>query len=83
MAMNQMHGDRHRPAVYSGRSYPWMIGGIIVGADMGLLSGMAAANVFTRDLLLLILWSLGGAILFAAILGGLGWLIDRSQHRSP
>jgi hypothetical protein len=79
--MNQMHGQRHRPAT-SSQSYPWMIGGIIVGAVSGLLSGMAEANTFTRDLLMLILWSLAGAILFSAILGGLGWLIDRARHRS-
>jgi hypothetical protein len=66
----------------SGRSYPWALGGTIIGGVSGLLAGMAQANAFTRDLLLLILWAIGGSILFGAILGGIGWLIDQSRNRS-
>jgi hypothetical protein len=80
MAVNHMPGDRH--AKTSGRTYPWTIGGLIVGADAGLLGGMAQANTFTRDLITLILWSLFGAIVIGAILGGIGWLIDNSRNRS-
>ena len=81
MAGNQMPGDRHAMKT-SRRSYPWLLGGLIIGADVGLLSGMAYANTFTRDLVTLILWSVGGAVVTGAILGGIGWLIDNSRSRS-
>jgi hypothetical protein len=80
MAVNQMPGDRHAMKM-SRRNYPWMLGGLIIGADAGLLSGMAYANTFTRDLVALLLWSVGGAIVTGAVLGGIGWLIDNSRNR--
>ena len=83
MAMKNMPGDRHGMARSSGRSYPWMLGGIIIGAVIGFISGMAQANVFTRELFQLIIWALGGALLFSGVLGGLGWAIDNSLHRPP
>ena len=83
MAMKNMPGDRHGMAMSSGRSYPWMLGGIIIGAVVGLVSGMAYANTFTRDLLPLILWSVATAIVVTGVLGGLGWAIDNSLNRPP
>ena len=47
----------------------------------GLISGMAEANTFTRDLVTLILYCIGGAILFGAILALLGWLVDTARQR--
>jgi hypothetical protein len=83
MAMKHTPGERHGVSTASsGRSYPWALGGIIIGAVTGMLSGMAQANTFTRDLLVLILWAIGGTVLFGAILGGIGWLIDQSRNRS-
>src|ERR1700704_3685843 len=76
MAVNHMPAERHPAKAFSGRTYPWTLGGLIIGADAGLLSGMADANTFTRDLVTLILWSVAGAILFSGILGFLGWLMD-------
>jgi hypothetical protein len=66
----------------SGRSLPFLKGGLIIGAVAGLMSGLAEANTFTRDLPTLILFSLGGAITFGAVLGFLGWLVDVARNRS-
>ena len=54
----------------------------MIGAVSGLISGLAEANTFTRDLVTLILYSLSGAVLFAAVLALLGWLVDVARHRS-
>jgi hypothetical protein len=83
MAMKHTPGERHGGTVVgSGRSYPWMLGGIIVGSAAGLLAGMAQANTVTRDLLVLLLSAIAGALLFGAIFGALGWFIDQSRNRS-
>jgi hypothetical protein len=80
--MRHTPGERHGTTTHSsGQSHPWALGGFIIGAVTGLLAGMAQANTFTRDLLMLILWAIGGTILFGAILGGIGWLIDQSRNR--
>lgn len=75
MAVNNMAAERH-VGKSSGRTPPWMLAGLIVGADLGLLAGMAYANTFTRDLGLLILFSLGGAVLVGGLLTILGWIMD-------
>jgi hypothetical protein len=82
MAMKHTPGERRGMTATSGRSYPWALGGLIVGAVTGLLAGMAQANTFTRDLVTLLVWSIIGAILAGAILGGIGWFIDQSRNRS-
>jgi CHASE2 domain-containing sensor protein len=63
------------------RTYPFMKGAIIIGAVSGLISGLAEANTFTRDLLTLILYSIAGAIIFCAILALVGFLVDTARHR--
>ena len=79
MAVNQMPGERH--AMTTSRSRPWTLGGLIIGADLGLLSGMAYANTFTRDLLPLILWSVAVAVISSVVFGGIGWFIDNARQR--
>jgi hypothetical protein len=79
-----MSAPRHGSHVHShgsGKTYPWTIAGIIIGAVGGLLSGMAYANTFTRDLLPLLAYSLLGAVVFGAILGAVGWVIDLARGR--
>ena len=63
------------------RSYPFMKAGIMIGAVSGLISGLAEANTFTRDLPTLILYLLTGAVLFSAILALLGYLVDSARKR--
>ncbi len=76
MAVNHMSGGH---AVGSRRARPWTLAGIIVGGDLGLLSGMAYANTFTRDLLPLLLWSVGGAIVAGGVLGAIGMMLDNAR----
>ena len=81
--MKNAHGEPHgMTTTAAARSLPFMKGGVIIGAVAGLLSGMAEANTFTRDLATLILWSIGGAVAFCVVLGIVGWLIDIARNRS-
>jgi cation transporter-like permease len=83
MTMKNAHGEPHGMTnMPPGRSLPFMKAGIIIGAVAGLLSGMAQANTFTRDLGTLILWSIIGAVVFGAVVGLIGWLIDLARNRA-
>jgi hypothetical protein len=84
MAVNTVHGEHHglMTPQAPGPTYPFMKGGIIIGAIMGFMSGLAAANTFTRALLILIVWSTVSAVIGAVGLGIPGWLIDIIRHRS-
>ena len=85
MAMDSGQGQhRHHlmdaPST-SMRTFQFAKAGVVIGSVTGLISGMAEANTFTRDLVTLMLYCIGGAILFGAILALLGWLVDTARQR--
>ena len=70
-------------AMGSVQNYSFFKAGVIIGGVTGLLSGMADANTFTRDLLTLIVFSLVGAVIGSAVLGLLGFVVDRIRGGTP
>jgi hypothetical protein len=66
--------------VGSGRSYTWTIAGLVIGSPVGMLAGMAQANATSNDFIPLLTGTIIGGLLFAAVLGGIGYVIDRARH---
>ncbi len=64
-------------------SRPFLFGGLIITAVLGLLTGMAYSNslFFPLPFATLLVWGLGGAILGAAVGGGAGFAIDGMRRR--
>jgi hypothetical protein len=84
-------GDHSRAVGRTARpapaSRPFMIGGIIIVAVLGMISGMAYSNslFFPLAFLTLVTWAFAGAVLGALGGGAVGFAVDglvsRQRHR--